>query len=100
MLEQAGISPRVLEQASFAKGRGCSRCQGTGYRGRLGAMELMPVNARIRELAFRGASTQEIRKVLAANGMKSLYKDGMIKAIKGITTIEEVFRVAGKGTTG
>ena len=45
-------------------------------------------------MAFQGASTQEIRKVAIAQGMKTLYQDGMLKAMKGITTIEEVFRVA------
>ena len=52
------------------------------------------MRAKIRELAFAGAPTQEIRKAAIANGMSTLYEDGIRKVIKGITTIEEVFRVA------
>lgn len=96
VLEQAGIPPKVAERANFMKGKGCAKCNRSGYRGRLAIFELMAINSKIRELAFKGASTQEIRKAAVANGMKTLYKDGIIKALKGFTTLEEVFRVAGK----
>jgi len=94
VLEAAGIRREVAEKAHFAKGKGCGNCQRSGYRGRIGIYELLLMKSKIRELAFQGASTQEIRKVAMANGMKTLYQDGMIKAMKGITSIEEVFRVA------
>jgi type IV pilus assembly protein PilB len=82
--------------ASFSKGKGCTHCQRTGYRGRLGIFELMLMSSRIRELAFEGAPTQAIRKAAIAQGMTTLYSDGILKVLKGITTIEEVFRVAKK----
>ena len=94
LLEQAGIPQQVVSKANFMKGRGCGHCSKTGYRGRLAIFELMMVNSKVRELAFKGASTQEIRKVAVAQGMKTLYKDGIIKTLKGHTTFEEVFRVA------
>ncbi len=98
VLENAGIRREIAEKAHFAKGKGCGNCQRSGYRGRIGIYELLLMKSKIREIAFQGGSTQEIRKVAMANGMKTLYQDGMIKAMKGITTIEEVFRVAKRTT--
>lgn len=94
VLEAAGIRREIAEKAHFMKGKGCGNCQRSGYRGRIGIYELLLMKSKIRELAFKGVSTQELRKVAMANGMKTLYQDGMIKAMKGITSIEEVFRVA------
>jgi type IV pilus assembly protein PilB len=76
------------------KGRGCNHCGGGGYRGRLGIFELMVMNSKIRELAFQGAPTQDIRREAIKSGMTTLYDDGIRKVLEGITTIEEVFRVA------
>jgi type IV pilus assembly protein PilB len=97
VLETAGISPEIARKATFTKGKGCGNCNKTGYRGRLGIYELMHMSSRIRELAFQGASTQELRKAAVAGGMKPLYTDGIGKVLRGITTIEEVFRVAKRG---
>ena len=93
-LEAAGISPKAAEKATFMRGKGCGNCQGTGYRGRLAIIELMPMSSKIRELAFRGAPTQDIRRAAIADGMKTLFEDGILKVLKGLTTLEEVFRVA------
>ncbi len=93
-LEAAGISPEMAAGATFMRGKGCGNCQRGGFRGRMGIYELMMMSNKIRELAFQGASTQEIRKVAIAQGMKTLYEDGIAKVLKGVTTLEEVFRVA------
>ena len=93
-LDAAGITPEMAANANFAKGRGCTSCQKSGYRGRLGIFELMLMSSRIRELAFEGAPTQQIRKAAVAQGMTTLYHDGIHKVLTGVTTIEEVFRVA------
>lgn len=95
-LKAAGITPEMAEGANFMKGRGCNNCGGGGYRGRLGVFELMQMNGKIRELSFQGASTQEIRKAALEAGMTTLYDDAIRKVLLGITTIEEVFRVAKK----
>ena len=95
-LEAAGITPEMAASANFMKGRGCSSCGGGGYRGRLGVFELMPMTSKIRELSFQGAATQEIRKAAVEHGMSTLYDDAIRKVLLGITTIEEVFRVAKK----
>jgi type IV pilus assembly protein PilB len=94
VLEAAGISPEQARTATFMKGKGCGNCQRSGYRGRLAIFEIMVMNSRLRELVFQGASTQELRKCALANGMRTLYQDGLAKAMKGVTTLEEVFRVA------
>jgi type IV pilus assembly protein PilB len=95
-LDAAGITPEMAASATFMKGAGCSHCGKSGYRGRLGIYELMTMTSKVRELAFAGASTQEIRKAAVKGGMTTLYQDGLNKAMAGITTLEEVFRVSKK----
>jgi type IV pilus assembly protein PilB len=99
MLEAAGISKEKAATATFAKGKGCGHCGGNGFRGRLGIYELMMMSSRIRELTFEAAPTEEIRRAALAEGMKTLYRDGIDKAMKGITTLEEVMTTA-KRTEG
>ncbi|MEX0977549.1 MAG: ATPase, T2SS/T4P/T4SS family, partial [Pirellulales bacterium] len=94
VLDAAGITPEMAATAKFMKGKGCGHCSKSGYRGRIGIFELMMMTNKVRELAFSGAPTQEIRKVAISQGMAPLYSDGIRKALSGITTIEEVFRVA------
>ena len=93
-IEAAGITPEMLKGASFMKGRGCSNCQRSGYKGRLGIFELMVMTNKIRELAFQGAATQEIRRAAISQGMHIMFDDGIAKALRGITTLDEVFRVS------
>jgi type IV pilus assembly protein PilB len=95
-LEEAGITPEMMKGANFMKGRGCVNCQKSGYKGRLGIFELMVMNNKIRELAFQGAATTDIRRAAVASGMKVMYEDGIQKAMNGTTTLDEVFRVAKK----
>ena len=56
----------------------------------------MTMTSKVRELAFAGASTSDIKKAAIKNGMSTLYNDGILKATQGITTLEEVFRVSKK----
>jgi type IV pilus assembly protein PilB len=93
-LDAAGITPEMAASATFMKGVGCSHCNKSGYRGRIGIYELMTMTSKVRELAFAGASTLEIRKAAVKNGMTTLYEDGINKTMAGITTLEEVFRVS------
>jgi type IV pilus assembly protein PilB len=95
-IEAAGITPEMLQGATFMKGRGCANCQKSGYKGRLGIFELMIMNNKIRELAFQGAATQEIRRAAVGQGMRVMFEDGVAKALRGITTLDEVFRVSKK----
>jgi type IV pilus assembly protein PilB len=93
-LAEAGITPEMAAGATFMRGRGCGHCGKSGYRGRLGIFEMMLMTGPIRELAYQGAATQDIRKVAIEKGMKTLYSDAIAKVLKGITTLEEVYRVA------
>jgi len=98
VLQASGMPPSMIETATFAKGTGCANCNGTGYRGRLGIFELMLMSTKIRELAFNEAPTAEIRRAAVSEGMRTLYMDGLHKACRGITTLEEVLSTA-KQTT-
>jgi type IV pilus assembly protein PilB len=93
-LEAAGITPEMASSGRFMKGKGCGHCSKSGYRGRIGIFELMMMTTKIRELAFAGASTQDIRRAALSQGMTALYNDGIRKVLNGTTTIEEVFRVS------
>jgi type IV pilus assembly protein PilB len=95
-LEDAGIPLEVAKNANFSVGRGCNYCQKKGYRGRLGIFELMTITPKIRELMFSGAPTQDVRTNAINEGMKTMYIDGIDKALNGVTTLEEVYRVAKK----
>lgn len=93
-LLEAGIPPEVAQKAGFTKGKGCGHCQRGGYRGRIGIHELMLTTGRIRELIFSNKTAADIREVAIEEGMATLYLDGLFKVMKGITTLEEIFRVA------
>ena len=95
-IQEAGITPEQLKGATFMKGRGCVNCQKSGYKGRLGIFELMVMNNKIRELAFQGAATTDIRRAAVSTGMTVMFEDGVQKALRGVTTLDEVFRVSKK----
>jgi len=88
------IDPEEVKKRPVYKGAGCSACQNTGYKGRLGIFEMLEMNAEMRELAFKRAPTTELRKAARAGGMRTLTHDGKMKIFKGITTAEEVSRIA------
>jgi len=94
VLEAAGITPEQAARANFVKGRGCGACQGTGFRGRTGIFELMLLSQKLRELTFNQAPTEDLRRTAISEGMRTLYQDGIDKVLRGVTTLEEVMRVA------
>jgi type II secretory ATPase GspE/PulE/Tfp pilus assembly ATPase PilB-like protein len=79
------------------QGTGCDQCRGTGYRGRTGIFELMTVDGEIRQLIIEKASAGIIRKKSVMKGMEILKESGLQKVKQGVTTIEEVLRVAQEG---
>jgi type IV pilus assembly protein PilB len=93
-LREAGIPPEVAAKATFMKGRGCGSCNKSGFRGRMAIFELMMMSPKIREMTFKQESNVQIRKVARAEGMHTLYQDGLRKVLRGLTTIDEVMRVA------
>ena len=93
-LAEAKITAEQAANANFAKGKGCSYCQKRGYRGRLGIFELMRMTSTIRQMTFEGAPSVHIREAAVKEGMSTLYMDGIDKVLRGITTMDEVFRVS------
>jgi type IV pilus assembly protein PilB len=79
--------------------RGCSRCGMSGYKGRMGLYEVMMVNEEIRDLAIARASADQIAEVAVRNGMRRLREDGLEKVKLGRTSIAEVSRVTGSGSS-
>ncbi|MBN1505350.1 MAG: Flp pilus assembly complex ATPase component TadA [Sedimentisphaerales bacterium] len=93
-LRLLNIDPAELKTRPVYKGAGCSACHGTGYKGRLGIFEMIEMNSEIRELAFKRATTSELRRAAKATGMRTLMEDGKLKIFKGITTPAEVSETA------
>ena len=87
-----GLSIETLA-AGLRRPAGCDACRQTGYRGRTSIGELLVMTARLRELLLSGASEHAITEGAMASGMISMYRDGLMKAFRGETTIEEVLRV-------
>ena len=96
ILEEAGITPEMLQGAKFMKGAGCNHCNRSGYRGRIAVYEIMRLTSKIREHIFQDSTTAQIRQTAMAEGMTTLFQDGIKKVLDGTTTIEEVFRVTKK----
>lgn len=90
-LRLCGITPEEAA-GKVLKPVGCPNCNNTGYRGRQAIFEMMMMNSQIRDLAFKLAPISDLRRAAKANGMKPLVDDGKVKALKGITTPDEVAR--------
>jgi type IV pilus assembly protein PilB len=88
-----GLSAVSLAGGNFMAGKGCVKCQETGYKGRTGVFETLAMNQRIRDLILRQATEEDIRLAAQESGMRSLVQDGLDKAKEGITTVEELGRV-------
>ncbi|MFL2863934.1 MAG: GspE/PulE family protein [Pirellulaceae bacterium] len=93
ILAEAGITEEMLQGAKFMKGVGCNHCNRSGFRGRIAVYEIMRLTSKVREHIFKNSTTAQIRETAIAEGMSTLYQDGIKKVLEGITTIEEVFRV-------
>ncbi len=92
-LKAAGLTTQQAAQGSFARGRGCSHCHHTGYRGRKGIFEMLRMNSGIREMTFNREPAQAIRRQARLLGMRTLLEDGVAKAVAGVTTLEEVLSI-------
>ena len=84
-----GMTSRWMEAV------GCTHCMNTGYRGRLGIYEMVPVSEAMQHLIVSGASVNDMKKLAREEGHRFLRDDGLLKAWQGLTTVEEVLRVAG-----
>jgi type IV pilus assembly protein PilB len=91
-LMELGLTPADVKDKSFYYGRGCNKCNNTGYRGRTGIFEIMVFTDEIRELIMNQASTNLLREAGQRGGMKLLRDNGLAAIYDGITTIEEIVK--------
>ena len=92
VLRELGIPEDEARKVAFKEGKGCVDCNNTGYKGRLGVYEVMPVSPKIRDMILDRSSTSAIKKQAVTEGMLTLRMDGLIKLKNGITTAEEVLK--------
>jgi type IV pilus assembly protein PilB len=97
ILVKVGAAPakiKSLTELKFYKGQGCDKCNHSGYKGRVGMHEILEVGSDIQQMIMEHKSAQEIQDQGEKNGMVLMWEDGFIKALKGITTIDEIVRVS------
>jgi type IV pilus assembly protein PilB len=91
-LAEAGFAPDVIRSVRVWKGRGCERCGGTGYRGRVGLFEVMASSESLRTLILDGAPVSDLRRQAMAEGMVTLRQSGLEKVREGLTSLDDVVR--------
>ena len=97
-LQEAGFPEHLASRVEeLYRPAGCSRCGKTGYRGRLGLYEVMPITEEIERLTVERRSSDDIRRVAIEQGMVTLREDGLEKVAAGLTSMEEIFRVVVEG---
>jgi type II secretory ATPase GspE/PulE/Tfp pilus assembly ATPase PilB-like protein len=97
VLVREGVIPaksKSFKDLEFFKGQGCDKCNHSGYKGRMGIHEILEVTPSIGDMIMQHKSAQEIEGQAEKDGMVLMWEDGFIKAIKGITTVEEILRVS------
>jgi general secretion pathway protein E len=88
--------PELLaSEPDFRAAKGCPQCQGTGYRGRVGIYEFVNVTLELQEAILRRVSTAQLVDIARRHGYRNLREDGLIKAWRGVTSVDEVLRVTG-----
>ena len=92
-LVDLGFSEEEAQTIQCYKGKGCSACNNSGYKGRIGLYEVMPLYEELKEMILEGASADELKKTALRLGMKTLRMSGLAKIKKGLTTIDEIVRV-------
>jgi type IV pilus assembly protein PilB len=92
ILARAGMPPGA-DRGPFQRGKGCAQCGHTGFRGRIGVYELMEITPEISRLVMRRANSQELLEAAMAAGMTTMRQDGVAKALRGVTSLEEVVQL-------
>jgi len=92
VLIEAGMAPEDVAHVQAWRGRGCDRCGGTGYRGRVGLFEVMASSEAIRALILEGAPVSELRRQAMTEGMVTLRQTGLQKVREGLTSLDDVVR--------
>ncbi len=92
VLEAARIPEEQLKQLTFYHGEGCEGCDASGYKGRQGLYEVMPMSHTLRAMIMQGDSADAMKRRAVEEGMLTLRQDGLLKAGRGVTTLEEVLK--------
>jgi type IV pilus assembly protein PilB len=92
VLVELNVRPQDVQGKKLYYGRGCKRCNDTGYRGRMSIFELLVVNDSLRDAVFGSDSTDRLRQACRSLGMMTLRESGLRALFEGKTTIEEVSR--------
>jgi type IV pilus assembly protein PilB len=92
-LIDAGVSPDEAPSYVCMRGKGCPACNNTGYKGRVGFYQVMPMREEIKELILNGANTAEIKRESMRIGIKTMRQSGLTKLKDGVTSFEEVLRI-------
>lgn len=87
------LFPKDTNKFELFRGKGCKRCFGTGYKGRVGITEIFILSSRIRELVLSRAGEFKLKEAARAEGMQTMREDGIAKVVEGLTTLEEVSRI-------
>ena len=90
------VDPKLLEGMQFYHADGCEECNKIGYKGRVGLYEVFRMSNPMRKLISESATTVKLLEEAQNSGMVTLEQAGVIKALEGVTTLEEVYRVARK----
>jgi type IV pilus assembly protein PilB len=96
-LLKARVSPDVAAASdgmAFYRKRGCPRCNQTGYKGRIGIYQLLIMSEQLEQLAVQKASREDLERAAIAEGMKTMWDDGLAKVAAGLTSVEELARVS------
>jgi type IV pilus assembly protein PilB len=91
---RAGLSEEDANNATLYKGRGCSRCADTGYKGRIACYEVMELTEELKEFVLNGASAAELKREAIRGGMMTLRRSALNRLVEGTTTLSEVLRMS------
>ena len=93
-IPEKDMDPALLRDIKLYKGKGCEKCNNLGYKGRVAVFEILQMNRNVAKLVLENAPDAQLEDQAKKDGMITLKQDGFIKALQGITTAEEVFRIA------
>ncbi len=93
LCSKLGINVKKTKDISFYRAKGCGACLNTGYSGRVGICEVLPITPAIRDLVLRRARENEVKQAARNEGMRTLREDGILKVLAGLTSLEEILRV-------
>ncbi|MBN2306685.1 type II/IV secretion system protein [Candidatus Peregrinibacteria bacterium] len=94
-VKEKDLDPALLKGMKMYKGKGCQKCNNLGYKGRVAVFEILALEREVGQLVIKNAPDAELEDAARKQGMITLKQDGFIKALQGLTTLEEIFRISG-----